>query len=308
MRIAIMGAGGVGCYFGARLASAGEEVFFIARAAHLAALQKGGLSVMSPCGDLNLDMVSATDDPSTVGTVDIVLLTVKLYDLGIACDLIAPMVGPETMLIPVQNGVSSVNIVSSKFDPKLVVGGLVFIASYVVAPGQVNHMTELHRLVLGEIDGSLSDRVLAFQNAGQKAGFDAEVSENIELELWKKFAFLGGISPVTSLSRQPVGAIENDKDLREISRQSINEVLSVGRAKGIQFPANMLETTLALNAKFDPNAKNSMLKDLESGRPLEHEWISGEIVRLGRELGVPTPFHEIAYAALKPFAAGIRQN
>lgn len=304
MRIAIMGAGGVGSYFGARLAGSGEDVIFIARAAHLAALWERGLSVKSPRGNLRLETVAATEDPSTVGIVDIVLLTVKLYDLETACDLIAPMVSPETMIVPVQNGVSSIDIISSKFDPKIVVGGLAFIASFVVSPGEVEHLTELHRLVLGEVDGSLSNRVLAFRDVGQRAGFDAEVTENIELELWKKFALLGGISPVTSLSRQAVGAIETDNDLREISRRSINEVLSVGRAKGIAFPADMLETTLALNSRFDPNAKNSMLIDLEAGRPLEHEWISGEIVRLGRELGVPTPFHEIAYAILKPFAAG----
>jgi 2-dehydropantoate 2-reductase len=291
MRIAIMGAGGVGSYFGARLAGSGEDVIFIARAAHLAALWERGLSVKSPRGNLRLETVAATEDPSTVGIVDIVLLTVKLYDLETACDLIAPMVSPETMIVPVQNGVSSIDIISSKFDPKIVVGGLAFIASFVVSPGEVEHLTELHRLVLGEVDGSLSNRVLAFRDVGQRAGFDAEVTENIELEL-------------TSLSRQAVGAIETDNDLREISRRSINEVLSVGRAKGIAFPADMLETTLALNSRFDPNAKNSMLIDLEAGRPLEHEWISGEIVRLGRELGVPTPFHEIAYAILKPFAAG----
>ncbi len=308
MRITIMGAGGVGSYFGARLAASGEDVTFIARGPHLHALRARGMSVKSPHGDFRLETVAATDDPSTVGTVDVILVTAKVYDLETSCAVIAPMVGPETMIIPVQNGVSSVDIVSSWFDRSHVVGGLVFVASFVVAPGEVEHKAELHRLTFGEIDGTLSDRVLAFRDAGQRAGFDAVASENIELELWSKFALLAGIAPVSTLARQTVGGVEADKDLWDLCRRSVSEVVAVGRAKGIAFPPDAVEATLALNARFDPDAKNSMLLDLEAGKPLEHEWVSGEIVRLGRELGVPTPFHEIAYAALKPFAAGNRPN
>jgi 2-dehydropantoate 2-reductase len=304
MRIAIMGAGGVGSYFGARLAGSGEDVTFIARGQHLTALRERGMSVKSPHGDLRLETVAATDDPNTVGHVDVVLLTVKLYDLYNACTVIAPMVGPTTMIVPVQNGVSAVDIICSRFDHRHVVGGLVFVASFVVAPGEVEHKTELHRLVFGEMDGTLSDRVLAFRDAGQRAGFDAEASENIESEWWNKFALLGGISPVTSLSRQTVGAITANENLHEVARQSIAEVVAVGRAKGVVLAPDLVESTLALNAKYDPDAKNSMLLDLEAGKPLEHEWLSGEILRLGRQFGIPTPFHEIAYALLKPFAAG----
>ncbi len=304
MRIAIMGAGGVGSYFGARLAASGEDVTFIARGPHLAAMRERGMTVKSPHGEFRLETVAATDDPSTVGTVDVVLATVKLYDLDNACAMIAPMIGPETMIIPVQNGVSAVEMVCSRYDRKHVVGGLVFVATYVVAPGEVEHKAELHRLAFGELDGTLSDRVLAFRDAGQKAGFDAVASQDIELELWTKFALLAGLGPVTALSRQTVGAVEADRDLWDLCRRSVSEVVAVGRAKGIAFPPDIVDATLALNAKFDPNAKNSLLLDLEAGRRLEHEWISGEIVRLGRELGAPTPFHEIAYAALKPFAEG----
>jgi len=304
MRIAIMGAGGVGSYFGARLAASGEDVTFIARGLHLATIRERGMSVKSPHGEFRLETVAATDDPSTVGTVDVVLATVKLYDLDNACAMIAPMIGPETMIIPVQNGVSAVEMVCSRYDRKHVVGGLVFVATYVVAPGEVEHKAELHRLAFGELDGALSDRVLAFRDAGQKAGFDAVASQDIELELWAKFALLAGLGPVTTLSRQTVGAVEADRDLWDLCRRSVGEVVAVGRAKGIEFPPDIVDATLALNAKFDPNAKNTLLLDLEAGRRLEHEWISGEIVRLGRELGAPTPFHEIAYAALKPFAEG----
>ena len=304
MRIAIMGAGGVGSYFGARLADSGEDVTFITRGKHLNALQERGMSVKSPQGDLRLENVSATNDPSTVGTVDVILVTVKLYDLDSACTAIAPMVGPSTMIVPVQNGVSAVDMISARFDREQVVGGLVFVASFVVAPGEIEHKTELHRLVFGELDGSHSDWVMAFRDAGRKAGFDAEVSEDIEAELWNKFALLAGTSPITSLSRQPVGLITSDEHLHEIARQSIAEVVAVGRAKGVKLAPDLVEATLALNARFDPDAKHSMLLDLEAGKRLEHEWVSGEVVRLGRELGVPTPFHEIAYALLKPFAAG----
>lgn len=306
MRIAVMGAGGVGSYFGARLAGAGQDVTFIARGRHLAAMREGGLSLTSPHGDLRLETVNATDDPSDVGPVDVVLLTVKLYDLAAACEAIAPMVGPKTMIVPVQNGISAADIVRSSFDRERVVGGLVFIASFVVAPGEVVHKAAIHRLVFGERDGALTERVLAFQDVGRAAGFDAEASEDIEVALWTKFVLLGGLGPVAALSRQTVGAIAADEDLHNLLLRSMGEVVAVGRAKGVALPPDVIEETLAEHKGFDFDAKPTILGDLEAGKPLEHEWISGAIVRLGRELGVATPFHDTAYAALKPFAAGTR--
>ncbi len=305
MRIAIMGAGGVGTYFGARLAAAGEEVIFIARGSHLEALQAQGLSLQSPQGDLTLENVTATEDPKNVGVVDVVLVTVKLYSLEEACRAMGPIIGPETMIVPVQNGVSAADIVKSELGDENVVGGLVFVASFVVAPGKIEHKTELHQLVCGEIDGTRSDRVLAFCQAGQNAGFDAIVSENIELEIWKKFVNLAGMSPVTALSRQTIGAVQADPDLREIFRQSISEAVAIGQAGGVEFPPDIVEATVAWFTKVDPNTKNSMLLDLEAGKRMENEWISGEIVRLGRKYGVNTPFHDVAYAMLKPFANGM---
>ena len=179
MRIAIMGAGGVGTYFGARLAAAGEEVIFIARGSHLEALQAQGLSLQSPQGDLTLENVTATEDPKNVGVVDVVLVTVKLYSLEEACRAMGPIIGPETMIVPVQNGVSAADIVKSELGDENVVGGLVFVASFVVAPGKIEHKTEIHQLVCGEIDGTRSDRVHAFCRAVQNAVFDAFLSENI---------------------------------------------------------------------------------------------------------------------------------
>ena len=304
MRIAVMGSGGVGSYFGARLAASGEDVNFISRGAHLKALKQNGMTVRSPHGDLVLEQIMATEDPAEVGVVDVIVLAVKLYDLDEACQIMEPMIGPKTMIVPIQNGVSATDMVASWFGNDYVVGGLVFVASFIVAPGMIEHKTKLHRLVCGEIDCSMTERVLAFCKTGEKAGFEAVASKNIKLEIWQKFANLAGISPVTSLSRQTIGVIESDSDLKHICRQSISEVVAVGTASGGNFPEDIIDTTLALNAKFDPNTKNSMLLDLEAGKPLEHEWISGEVVRLGRKLGISTPFHEIAYAMLKPYVNG----
>ena len=308
MRIAIMGAGGVGSYFGARLAASGANVTFVARGAHLSVLQDHGMSLKSPHGDLVLDEVNATDDPSALGPVDVVLLTVKLYDLEAACAAIAPAIGPETMVVPIQNGVSAVEMVCAHIDRRNVVGGLVFIASFVVAPGKVIHRSGVHRLVFGELDGSLSDRVVALRDAGLAAGFDAVASQAIEKDLWAKFVLLGGFGPLSALSRQPIGPVLADPDLRRLYGQSIGEVVEVARAKGIDLAPDIVEEVFRMSESFEPESKASMLEDLEAGKPLEIEWISGTLVTLGRGLGVPTPFHEIAYAAIKPFAMGSRNT
>lgn len=306
MRIAIMGAGGVGSYFGARLAAAGEDIAFICRGAHLTALCERGMTVSSPQGDLTLPPVQATDDPATVGPVDVILSTVKLYDLDAACERMAPMVGPDTMIVPVQNGVTAADIICKHFDRARVVGGLVFIASFVTSPGTVVHKSMVHKITLGELDGGLSDRVTAFRNVGNAAGIEVEAAEDIERALWEKLVLLGAFGPLSAMTRQSVGPIIADPDLHAMYRRGMEEVVAVARARGIDLPDAIVDDTLALSGRFGPDSKSSMLEDLEAGKPLELEWITGALARMGREAAVPVPFNEVAYVALKPFANGTR--
>ncbi len=304
MRIAIMGAGGVGSYFGGRLAAAGQDVTFVCRGAHLAALREHGMTVTSPKGDFSLDRVQATDNPGSVGPVDVILSTVKLYDLDSACVVMRPMVGPETMIVPVQNGVIAANIVCNHFDRRNVVGGLVFIASFVTAPGQVTHMSQVHKITLGELRGGLSGRVAAFADVGNAAEIEVEASEDIERALWEKLVLLGAFGPLSAMTRQPIGRILDDADLAAMLRRGMEEVVAVGRAHEVELPEEIVDRTLALCTRFGPGSKSSMLEDLEAGKPLELEWITGTLAKMGQEAGVHVPFNEVAYVALKPFACG----
>lgn len=308
MKIAIMGSGGVGCYFGARLAASGQDVVFIARDRQLDALRGRGLSLKSPHGDLTLPKVRATDDPASVGPVDVVLDCVKLYDLAASASFMRPLIGPATMVVPVQNGVTAPDELAAILGPERLVGGLVYISCFVVEPGQAVHTSQVHGLVLGELDGRPSPRVAAFQKAGAAAGFDCRAADNIRSEMWKKFVLLAGFSPITCLSRQPIGPLLDDPDLRALFVQSMLEVVTVGSAEGVVLPDDIVDRTLALCRNFDPTSTSSMHEDLEAGKPLELDWISGTVARLGAKHGVPVPFHEVAYTTLKPLARGRRRS
>jgi len=304
MRIAIMGAGGIGCYVGARLAKAGQDVTFIARGRHLDALKMRGLTVRSPLGDIVLPKVQATSEPREVGPVDVVLMGVKLYDLKSAAEAARPLVGPGTMVVPVQNGVTAHEELAAVLGRERVVGGLVFMSSFVVEPGIAVHKSQVHGLVFGELDGRLSPRVEAFRDAGVAAGYDARASTNILVELWNKYILLCGFSAVSTLSRQPVGPVLADPELRAYLVQAMEEVAAVARAKGIGVAADVVDKSVAFCGHFKADSKASMLEDLEAGKPLELDWLSGTLVRLGAEAGVPTPFHRVATAMLKPLARG----
>jgi 2-dehydropantoate 2-reductase len=304
MKVAIMGAGGIGAYIGARLAATGAEVAFVARGAHLAALRRDGLRIESPRGNLHLRTVQATDDPKEIGPVDVALLAVKLYDMDTAARRMLPLVGTNTMVVPVQNGVTAPQLVAEIVGRKAVIGGLVYMACHIREPGVVVHLSDIEQFVFGELDGSRSRRIEALREAAAAAGLTARVTNDIAHELWNKFVLLGGHSSVACLSRKPIGDIRSDPDLRSLLVDSMKEVVAVGSAKGIAFDADIIERTLVLFDRFDPRSKASMLGDLETGKPLEVEWLSGALVRLGSELGVPTPVHRVTYACLKPHAGG----
>ena len=307
MKIAIFGSGGVGGYFGGRLAAAGEDVTFLARGAHLAALQKDGLHIDSPAGALHLPKVQATDRPQAVGPVDVVLFTVKLYDVAAAAATLAPMIGPDTVVITLQNGVEAVDMVAKHVGQEHVAGGAAYIVIVIDKPGHLRH-TAAHQLVFGESDGTRSPRLIAFEEAGTRAGFQAKASTEVETDLWIKFVRLSTWSGMTTITRSPMGVIRGNPELFAMMMTAIDEAIAVGRARGVTFPDNVVEETLKLIHRFPAESKSSMFEDLERGRPLELPWLSGAVVRLGKEVGVSAPTHQFITAVLTPLAAGHRVN
>lgn len=303
LRIVAFGSGGVGGYFGGRLAAAGEDVTFIARGRHLEALRTDGLRLVSPKGDVHLRQVRATDRPGDVGPVDVVLFTVKMYDAASSAAHLQPLIGPDTAVITLQNGVEARDIVARHLDPRHVVGGVAYVAAVIDTPGVIRH-TALDALVFGEADGTVSPRLAALREAGERAGFHATVSTAIDRDLWSKFVRLSTFSGLTSLTRLPLGPIRDDAALWALAEAALQEGIAVAAARGVTLSPQLLTEMRAMLWGMPPVAKSSMLEDLERGRPLELPWLSGAIVRLGREAGVPTPVHGMIAAALGPFVAG----
>jgi 2-dehydropantoate 2-reductase len=303
MKIAIFGSGGVGAYFGGRLAAAGEDVTFIARGPQLTALRRQGLEIESPNGHLRLPGLRATDHIDSVGPVDVVLFTVKLYDVDASAARLGPLIGPHTVVVTLQNGVEAVEMVSRHVGPDHVAGGVAYIVVVVDRPGHLTH-TAAQQLVFGERDRSRSARLVAFEEACRHAGFQAAASTNIETDLWVKFIRLSTWSGMTAVMRSPMGVIRSQPDALEMMLTAIDETIAVGRARGIVFPATVVEDTKKLIFNFPAESKSSMLEDLERGRRLELPWLSGAVVRLGKEVGVATPTHQFITTVLTPYIQG----
>jgi 2-dehydropantoate 2-reductase len=304
MRVAIMAAGGVGGYFGGRLAQAGHDVAFIARGAHLAALRQHGLRLESEAGNLHLERVAATDDPASVGPVDFVLFAVKLWDTDTAAAAARPLIGAETAVITLQNGVESVERLDPVLGPEHVVGGLTYIGTRIKAPGVIQHVGRLADIRCGERDGKRSSRLLALADAARKAGFEFAISDTIDLDRWKKFVFLVGFSGITTVTRRPFGDIVADDQCMTLFGDLMRETLAVGRARGIPLAPEFVEERLAFAKTLPKESKSSMLYDFERGSRLELDWLAGAVVRMGREMQVATPANAAVYAALKPWRMG----
>ena len=304
MRIAVVGAGGVGGAFGAAMAKAGADVTFIARGAHLAAMKSKGLLIKGGRGETHLVPTQATDDPASVGPVDFVLFCVKLWDVESAGQAIKPMVGPNTAVIPFQNGIDAPERLIPILGEKAVMGGVAQISASIVEPGVVNQVGTFMRLIFGEFDGSRSRRAEDFLALCQKSGFDSVLSENILTELWMKFILLATNASVTALTRQPIGKLRDDPDMQAQFVAAYNEVIAVGRAKGVTLPADALDKMLGFNKNAPATMKASMALNLERGNRIELPWLGGKVVEMGRQMGVPTPTHATMYAALKPYVLG----
>ncbi len=303
MRIAIIGAGGVGGYFGARLQGSGANVAFVARGQHLEALRTTGLRVQSPRGDLHLREVTATDSPAAIGPVDIVFVTVKMYDLEATAASLKPLVGPDTAVVTFQNGVEAVDIVATHVGRPHVVGGVAYVAAVIAEPGLIRH-TSLESLIFGELDGHRSDRLERLEKACQRAGFSGRVTDRIEVDLWAKFARLSVFSGMTSVTRSTMGVLRSDPELRAMLMSACEETIRVGRARGVPLPDTLMGEILQMVDGLPPHAKASMLEDLERGKRLELPWLSGAVVRLGKAADVPTPIHSFIATVLKPHVNG----
>lgn len=306
MRIAVVGAGGVGGYLAARLRAADQEVAVVARGAHLAAIRDRGLRLQSPLGDLIVQPAIATADPAEIGPVDAVLFAVKLYDVPDAAAALEPLLGPETAVVTLQNGVDAPQTVANATGPGHVVGGVAQIAAVVAEPGLVRHGGTLARFAFGELDGRRSQRVERLAEAFATAGIDHEVPDDIYRGIWTKMVFLSSFSGMTALVRLPIGPIREDPDTRAMLATAIEEAVTVAVAEGIGFGEDQAARVLEAVDALPGTMRSSLLEDLERGRRLELPWLSGAIVRLGHKNGVPTPTHATIQTALKLHERGSR--
>jgi 2-dehydropantoate 2-reductase len=304
MRIAVMGTGGVGGYFGARLVQGGSDVVFIARGAHLAALRERGLMVESKLGDVNLPQVQVTDDPATLSAVDLVLIGVKLWDTEAAGRAISPIVGPTTAVLSLQNGVQKDDVLRPILGSEALLGGVCYIASTIARPGVISHTGTVQKLVFGEYKGRHSARAEAFLEACQRGGIDVELSLDVRKAIWEKFVFLVGLSASTSCMRAPIGPIRTNPRTREFLRDIMEEVVAVARAHGVALDAEYAEDRLAFCDGAPAEMVSSMYHDLERGNRLEVDWLSGAVADLGRAAGVPTPLNRAVSAILALHANG----
>ncbi len=304
MRVAVMGAGGTGGFFGGLLARAGEDVTFIARGTHLEAIRGRGLTVKSRLAGEFTIPAKATDDPHEVAPVKLILFCVKTYDTDKAAEQMRPLVGPDTVILSVQNGIDNAERIAGIVGPEPVIGGVAHVFSAIEAPGVIAQTAGPGRILFGEIAGGTSPRTERLLRTFQRAGIAAELRPNIRVTLWEKFLFICANGGITALTRLPLGVIRACPETNTLLRATMEEVEAVARACGIALPEGCVDEAIAFNASVEPGARSSLYHDLAAGRRLELEALHGTLVRLGREYGIPTPMNFAIYAALKPYADG----
>jgi 2-dehydropantoate 2-reductase len=300
-----MGSGGVGGFFGGRLAHAGYDVTFVARGAHLEAMRKNGLTIENePQGDIHVPRVKATHDPASIGTVDLAIIAVKLWDTESAARAVKMIAGPDTAVLSLQNGVIKDDILRREFGAAAVMGGVGYVATHISRPGVIRQTGTLQRLLVGEYDGTRSRRAEWLLAALLKAGIQAEISGDIRRTLWEKYTFLVGLSGTTATMRMPIGPIRDHPQTRAFLLDLMKEVVAVGRAHGVALPEDYAAERLRFADSVAPDMTSSMHHDLERGNPLEVAWLSGGVVQLGRQAGVPTPANRAVWDILALHAQG----
>jgi len=308
MKILIMGTGGVGGYYGGLLAQQGNEVTFVARGAHLAALQHEGLKIKSVHGDFIVSPANATDNPREVEPVDLILFCVKTYNTEEAAESIRPVVGPQTAVMSLQNGIDAAERIGEVVGLEHVIGGATWLSSAVEAPGVVKQISQFRRIVFGELDGKQSARIQSIYNVLKNAGITVEISDNIQKVLWTKFVFIAAVSCLGSLTRLPMGDFRSVPETRVLLSSIMQEVESVARAQGVTLDPDVVQKSLEFMDAAAPHIKPSMQLDVESGRRTELESMIGVIGRKGRKLGVPTPVADFVYASLLPIELKARNK
>lgn len=300
MKIAVVGAGGVGGYFGGLLALAGHPVTLIARGRHLEALRRQGLRVHSPQGDFEIRPALATGDPVEAGPQEYVVVALKAFQLAPALPALRPLVGPETTIVPLLNGVEAPAVLAGEFGPVRVVGGLCSIVSSVESPGVIRQESALRRVVIGELDHRPSQRVERLLEAWRAAGVEAIQADDIQSALWTKFVFIAAFGGVSALARATAGELLGLTETHLLLAAAMREVEAVGRAEGVALKPDVVPAMMSLLASFEPTTTSSMQRDVAEGRPFELEAFSGTVVRIGRRRGVATPVHETLYSLLRP--------
>lgn len=303
MKIAAIGAGGVGGYFGARLQQAGHDVAFIARGRHLAAMRKDGLTVHSALGNANLK-VKVYEHPAEIGPVDVVMFAVKLWDTAAAAESVRPLLAGGGLVIPFQNGVESVDMLRKVFGEPPVMGGSAYVASRISAPGVIEHIGPMCRLQFGTLLPQQRPRAQDFFQACKKAGINAELVDDVTRAIWEKFVFLVAVSSTTAVSRAPLGVVRSDPDLRWLFEQAMRETWNVGRKRGVQLADDFIPVRMKALDTLPHEMKASMAHDLEAGGKLEAPWLCGAVARMARELGLEAPVNATVFAALKPYLDG----
>ena len=303
MRIAILGSGGVGGYFGGRLAALGVDVTFLARGAHLDAMRQHGLGIDSPLGNLHIPKVQATSNPADIGPVDLVFFTVKLYDTDSALAMLPALIGPGTLVVPFQNGVDTIPVLTRAVGPAHVAGGTAYVAAVISDPGVIRHTT-MNSLIFGPLAGPAPAILRELHDLAKRAGIDAVLSDKIMVDIWAKFARLTVFSGMTSIARCSIGPIRDDTDLCAMMEAAWHESILVARSKDIPLPADSFERIRTATAALPPQSRSSMLEDLERGRRLELPWLSGAMVRMASDVGVDVPTHRLIVTLLRPHVNG----
>ena len=300
MRITVFGTGGVGGYFGGRLARAGEEVTFIARGEHLRAIKARGLKVDSTDGDFVIYPASAIADVSEVGETDLVILGVKAWQVPEAARAIKPIVGANTTVLPLQNGVEAVPQLVDELGRDNVVGGLCRIVSFVVEPGHIRHAGFTPSIIIGELDNQRTDRIVNIEQVFKRAGLEITIAADIQVALWMKFLFIASFSGVGAMANAPAGIIRSDPKWRTQILKAMEEIYTLAHARGIKLPPDSIETVMRAVDALPEDATSSMQRDIAAGKPSELEAQNGAVVRMAHEIGVSVPTHTLIYESLKP--------
>jgi len=307
MRICVIGVGGVGGYFGGRLAAAGNSVAFVARGATLNALNSDGLHIESPLGNLHLAEIEATDDPTVVGEVDAVVLGVKAWQVPEVAEEARSLVGPDTVILPLQNGVEATDQLIATYGAGPVLGGFCWIVAAATAPGRIHHLGVEPQVALGELDNRRTERVERLAGAFADAGVTVEIPINIHAALWKKFLFIASISGVGAVARASADELRSHPGSRGLLRQAMEEIADLAAARCVILPFDVVDRTMDFVDSLPDDAMASMQRDIMDGRPSELDSLNGAVVRYGRESVVPVPVHRFIHAALAPSEWRVRK-